>query len=634
MKLELRIAWLATIFALLFGSLLTRLWFVQIAEGPEFAEDAQSLQLRDEILRPSRGFIVDRNGAILAGTRPEPAVVIDRRFIPHEIEDAVIQELAGLVEVEPQMIRDQFAAAGSGNRFELAGEVTPEQVYFVRTNQDRFSSGVSIELVSRRTYPEGSLMAHILGYIGSVSPEDLEEDPSLDPTGKVGRVGIEAEYESQLRGIPGHEYFTVNESGGIEQRQVEIAPETGNTVVLTLDAGVQRVAEQALADGIAMSKRDLADSEAEHGAVVVLDVTTGEVVAMASYPTYDPSAFVTGITTNEFTALQDAQAFNNLAIQGLYPPGSTFKGITYAFAVEEGFWPQRAHTDGPEGSLECTGVLTANSLEEASQKRFTDPGHGIVDLHVALGASCNIYFWEVALAAWNQTKNTPDEDLLQEWAERLGLGSPTGIDLPFEAAGQVPDRQLFEQWAEDAPFRLDPSRINPGPIWVGGDLMNVAIGQGEVTATPLQMAVAYAALANGGTVWEPRIVDRILDAEGMTIGDVEPAVAERIELSEQFTEIFNNDMALTVNAEYGTAHDAFRSMEQAWQVGGKTGTATKAGAFDTAWFVGVAPVSSPRYAVAVVVEEGGGGGRIAAPIARQIFQHLLGENVDPVEAGL
>lgn len=281
-----------------------------------------------------------------------------------------------------------------------------------------------------------------------------------------------------------------------------------------------------------------------------------------------------------------------------------------------------------------TIVLTANSLEEASQKRFTDPGHGIVDLHVALGASCNIYFWEVALAAWNQTKNTPDEDLLQEWAERLGLGSPTGIDLPFEAAGQVPDRQLFEQWAEDAPFRLDPSRINPGPIWVGGDLMNVAIGQGEVTATPLQMAVAYAALANGGTVWEPRIVDRILDAEGMTIGDVEPAVAERIELSEQFTEIFNNDMALTVNAEYGTAHDAFRSMEQAWQVGGKTGTATKAGAFDTAWFVGVAPVSSPRYAVAVVVEEGGGGGRIAAPIARQIFQHLLGENVDPVEAGL
>ncbi len=633
MKLELRVAWLALLFALLLGSLMTRLWFVQIAEGPEFAQEAEGYQLRSETLRPSRGFIIDAKGTLIAGTEPEPAVVIDRRFIPSDIEDDVVQELAGLLEVEPADIRDQFAAAGSGNRFELETSLSPEQVYFVLTNQDRFSSGVSIELVTRRTYPGGELMAHVLGYIGSVSPDDLEVDPGLDPNSKIGRVGVEGHYEDFLRGKPGREYFTTNDEGAIEERQVQIAPEQGNAVQLSMDADLQRVAEKALADGIAMSLRDLGGSKAERGAVVVMDTQTGEILAMVSIPTYDPTSFVTGISSDDFTDLQDRQAFNNLAIQGLYPPGSTFKGITYAFAVEEGFWPTRAHTDSPEGSLECTGVLQANSLDEGSQKVFSDPGHGIVDLHVALGASCNIYFWEVALAAWNQTKNTADEDLLQDWATRLGLGEKTGIDLPFESAGQIPDRELFQQWAEDAPFRLDPSRIDPGPIWVGGDLMNVAIGQGEVTATPLQMAVAYSALANGGTVWSPTVVDRILDTEGRLIADVNPQVLRTVELSDGFNEMFAEDLFLTVNAEYGTAARAFETMDQRRQVGGKTGTATKRDTFDTAWFVGVAPVSNPRYTVAVVVEEGGGGGRVAAPIARQIFQHLLGEDIDPVEAG-
>lgn len=633
MKLELRVAWLAILFALLLGSLITRLWFVQIAEGPEFALEAEGFQLRSETLRPSRGFIVDTNGVLLAGTAPEPALVIDRRFIPSDIEDHVVQELAGLLEVDPAVIRDQFAAAGSGNRFDIETELTPDQVYFVLTNQERFSSGVSIELVTRRTYEGGPTMAHVLGYIGSVSPTDIEEDPSLDPNAKIGRAGVEGQYESFLRGKPGREYFSTNDAGGIEERQVQIAPETGNTVQLTLDRDLQLVAEQALADGIAMSLRDLGGSKAERGAVVVMDTQTGEIRAMVSLPNYDPTSFVTGISTDDFEDLQERQAFNNLAIQGLYPPGSTFKGITYAFAVEEGFWPERAHTDSPNGSLECTGVLQANDLDEGSQKVFSDPGHGIVDLHLALGASCNIYFWEVALAAWDQTKNTDDENLLQDWAMRLGLGAPTGIDLPFEAGGQIPDRELFEQWAEDSPFRLDPSRIDPGPLWVGGDLMNVAIGQGEVTATPLQMAVAYSALANGGTVWEPRVVDRVLTPDGSVIADIKPLEAGSVALSNEFNDIFLPDMSRTINAEYGTAAGAFAVMDQRNRVGGKTGTATKSDTFDTAWFVGVAPVNDPQYTVAVVVEEGGGGGRIAAPIARQIFQYLLGEDIDPIHAG-
>ncbi len=207
----------------------------------------------------------------------------------------------------------------------------------------------------------------------------------------------------------------------------------------------------------------------------------------------------------------------------------------------------------------------------------------------------------------------------------------TGIDLWGERAGRVPDRELFEQWLVDSPALISEDRKN-GNLWVGGDLMNVAIGQGETLATPIQMAVAYAALANGGTVWKPRVVDRIIHSDG-TVEELQSGIANQIAWSEQFEGIFRADLSRTTNNEFGTAYAAFRSMANVNQVGGKTGTAQRAGNPNTAWFVGVAPLSDPEWVIAVVLEDGGGGGTSAAPVARQIYQYLFGEEIDPIGAG-
>lgn len=632
MKTELRLGWISLAFVMLLATLFTRLWFVQVAEGPKYLEASNSLRLKKEITLAARGDVVDRNGRVIASSVPVAAVIVDRRQIPEDEEEAVIQELSGLLEITPTDLAARFSEAGGSARFVLS-EVDEDQVRFILTHLDRFI-GVEIEFVPTRVYPEGDLMAHVLGYIGSVSPEDLERDPTLLRSGKVGKAGVEAEYDDFLQGTPGSLLYQVRPSGALipGSDPLEIEAKQGNTLVLTLDSDIQRQTQESLAQGIEWGRANVENSRAESGAVVVMNAKTGEIVAMASFPTFDPDAFVLGISNAEFQILQETFAFNNLAIQGQYAPGSTFKAVTYATAVEEGIYATGASSQSPNGSLNCEGILRANGLDESSTQVFRDHGHGIVDLHTALGVSCNIYFWDVALGIWNQHKNTPQENLLQDWSRRLGFDSPTGVDLAFEASGQIPDRELFEEWAVDAPYRLHSSRIDPGPIWVGGDLMNVALGQGEVLTTPLQLAVAYSAMSNGGTVWEPRVVDRVETSTGELVEDISSPVARQIAWSDEFSRFFVEDLTRTVNGPGGTARNAFSRMSNPWQVGGKTGTSTKTidgELVDTAWFVGVAPANDPTWVVAVVVDEGGNGGAGAAPIARQIFQALLGEEVDP-----
>jgi len=632
MKTELRLGWISLAFVMLLLTLLTRLWFVQVAEGPIHMAASEDLRLNEQVILATRGEIMDTNGRVIASSISVAAIVVDRGLIPDEEEASVIQELSGLLEIDPNDLAARFAEAGPGARFVL-GEVDDGQVRFILTHLQRFT-GVEVEFVPTRVYPEGDLMAHVLGYIGRVSPEDLERDPDLLRHGSVGKAGVESQYDSYLQGTPGSLLYQVRPSGalisGIEP--LEIDSKQGNTVVLTIDTRLQVQTEQSLREGIVWGAANVENSRAERGAAVVMNVKTGEILSMASYPTFEPDAFVLGISTAEYQELSETFAFNNLAIQGQFAPGSTFKAITYATAVEEGIYATGASSQTPGGSLDCDGLLRANDLDESSTKTFRDHGHGIVDLHTALGVSCNIYFWDVALGIWNAGKGTPAENFIQDWARSLGLDAPTGIDLSFEASGQIPDRELFEEWVVDAPYRLHESRIDPGPLWVGGDLMNVAIGQGEVLATPLQMAVAYSAMINGGTVWEPRVVDRIETTSGELVTDIAPVVANKIDWSEDFDSFIMDDLIRTVNGSEGTGRKAFSLMSNPWQVGGKTGTSTKfidGEPVDTAWFVGVAPANDPTWVVTVVVDEGGNGGAGAAPIVRQIFQYLLGEQVDP-----
>ena len=404
---------------------------------------------------------------------------------------------------------------------------------------------------------------------------------------------------------------------------------------------------------------------------VVEDPRDGSIIAMASHPTYDPTAFVSGLTSEEWERLGTANAFTNFAVQGLFAPASTFKVVAYMLAIEEGIYPldrpigDRILGDAqPEEDVEfgveqppvdtllpltsdtdlyhCTGSLRFEFNDGSSQvyRDWKRSGHGQLDLHGALQASCDLYFWEIALRVWNERADVDgidNENLWQEWARAFGFGSTSEIDLPFEKQGLIPDRTWFRDEQ-----RADTGRVRATGPWVGGDLMNAVVGQGTVLVTPLQLANGFSAMVNGGTVWQPRVVDRITNQSGTVIDGRDPQVLAEVELAASTVTAFRNDLQQVVNGPRGTARRAFENFGDGVSlVGGKTGTAeiikseNEFSEVDTAWFVGVAPVFNPEYVVSIVVERGGSGGRVAAPIARQILQHLVNgpEFVTPLEAG-
>lgn len=624
-----RLAALALGFIALFTILFTRLWFVQVASGAEYESEAEDQRVKNVSTQSARGDILDRDGVLLATSELRPAVFIDPTQLDAEERASLVQGLAGLAGLSPRELAEDLESAG--DREFRATSLTSEQAAFVEANRERFP-GVRIAMIPQRSYPFGSLMAHVLGHINDPSEDDIEVR-EVHPDSDVGKAGVEGFYDDTLRGVPGWIIYDIDRQGVPLGQAGRIASDPGSDIFLTLDVDLQRAVEQALADGIANSQLNVDDSNAEHGAVVVLDARTGAVRAMASFPSFDPNLFVTGLSTEDFAELNENRAFNNLAIQGLFNPGSTFKVFSYLVAMEEGLFPERASHQTHDGTLFCDGVLDNANFAPGSQQVFTDTrAHGTVNLGTALGDSCNIYFWEVALRVWRDWAGTSQENIIQDYARRAGLDEPTGIDLPFESGGVIPDRELYELWAEEAPYRLSPERLSGDiPVWLGGDLMNVVIGQGDVTVTPLQMAVAYSALVNGGQVYQPFVVDRIQSNSGDLEYDAEPFVLSDLGLSDEFLSHFNADLTRTTTS--GTARGAFSVMDNPWQVGGKTGTATRDGATDTAWFVGAAPIENPQWVVAVVIEEGGGGGRVAAPVARSIFQFLLGEQQDPIIEG-
>jgi penicillin-binding protein 2 len=416
------------------------------------------------------------------------------------------------------------------------------------------------------------------------------------------------------------------------------------------------VVELALESGLFLAN-EVKDEERANGgevnhdavraAAVVLDVTNGEILSLASVPDFDPSLFVGGVDAATFSALNQSRAFNNLVIAGLYPPASTFKAITYV-AFEEENLPLPVdllpdQVDDANDLVHCNGTLRLPGFEEGSQQVFHDwyrGDKGWLDLHRAFEQSCNIYFWSIALGTWREYKLTDQESVIQNWARSLGFGERTGIDLTGEASGIVPDRALFEEWKEfqlenpDAPARLEPSRIDlvEGPF-VGGDLMNFAIGQGELTSTPLQVAQAYAMLVNGGRPVQPHVVSRALNRDGTVAYQSGSEGSDPLNLSPEVHASLLADLNRVVTS--GTAAAAFRDFGSSLdRVGGKTGTGqTIANNDNHAWFVGAGPLDSPRWVVAVIIEEGGSGGQVAAPVARHIMQYLMGENPTPIVEG-
>ncbi|HZJ48435.1 MAG TPA: penicillin-binding transpeptidase domain-containing protein, partial [Acidimicrobiia bacterium] len=419
---------------------------------------------------------------------------------------------------------------------------------------------------------------------------------------------------------------------------------------------------------------------------VVENPNDGSIIAMASYPSFEPEVFVNGLTQSQWESLGTVNAFTNFAIQGQYAPASTFKVVAYVLAMEEGIYPMdrpigdRVVVDGSSpsdggtpssegdaagdsatattttvpaaGALKpltsdtqlyyCTGSLRFEFNDGSSQvyRDWKRNGHGPLDLHGALEESCDLYFWEIALRVWNERSDEAginNEDLWQEWARSFGFGTETGIDLPFEKAGLIPDRQWFREEQ-----RTESGRVRPNGPWVGGDLMNAVVGQGAVLVTPLQLANGFSAMVNGGTLWKPRVVSQLLDQQGEVVDENPKTALSTIDIDPATVASLRRDMQSVVNGPIGTARKAFSWFgPNVSTVGGKTGTAEIIKAeddiqeVDTAWFVGIAPVLSPDYVVTVVVERGGSGGGVAAPVAGQVLQYLVNgkDAVTAIEAG-
>ncbi|GMQ93667.1 MAG: hypothetical protein BMS9Abin12_1147 [Acidimicrobiia bacterium] len=386
---------------------------------------------------------------------------------------------------------------------------------------------------------------------------------------------------------------------------------------------------------------------------VVLDPNDGSIIAMSSFPTYDPTVFVDGLSAEQWASLGTVSAFQNFAVQGQYAPASTFKVVPYVLALEENFYPMdrgagdKIVGEGADQGAESEPVALQSdtdeyfcggefkfALNDGTFQRKRDwkwPGsHGLLDLHGALAASCDLYFWDIALRLWQERADDSGldkENLLQGWARSFGFGAATGIDLPFEKDGLIPDKAWFKEEQ-----RKETGRVRQGP-WVGGDLMDIAVGQGATLVTPLQLANGFAAMVNGGTVWQPRVVARVVDSDGGVIDENPRLALSTIDLSPRTVRMLRDDLQQVVNdQDRGTARVAFAGFgANVDLVGGKTGTgevikAPKAEHFrqvDDALFVGVAPIDNPKWVVSVIIERGGGGGLVAAPVARQVLQYLV-----------
>lgn len=646
MRSSWRLVAIGGVITAMFATLLLRMWVLQVTDLASALETAESQQIRTVRIEAPRGDIFDRSGrTIMVGTTATLRVIVDRKLIPLEQEPGVIANLSALLGIPAAELRQEFEDRGSGARFPV-GDTIPQSVgVFVLENNERFP-GVNIEPVPVRVYPLGETAAHVVGYIGAPGEEDLTRT-GVGLSDRVGKFGVERSYDRLLRGTPGTITYRVNAQGVILGVIEETPPRPGGSVVTTIDLDLQRFVEGTLEAAYALARQD--GEPVQRAAAVVLDPTDGSVVAMASFPSFDPAAFSDGrLTDQEWAALSEKAAFNNFAIQGLYPPGSSIKTIVYALALDRGISPAlEEEYEDLDRSQDPTLFFCDGQLLFPATPALNDwkrGGHGLVDIGESLHQSCNLYYWSIALEIWKNRGTRWPEDLLQQWMRSLGLGSRTGIDLPFEGQGLVPDRDWFQYHQQN---RTGLVRAEGG--WSGGDVMNIATGQGALIVTPLQMAVAYAALVNGGTVWQPRVVSTVRDSENRVIFTKPPSSNRKINMKDETVTRLRADLNGVVNSPLGTARTAFAgfcddepdaSCAALQEVGGKTGTAEIRQAveedeqdIDTAWFVGAAPLSDPKWVVAVVIDQGGSGGRVAAPAARRILQYLMGENPDPVRPG-
>ena len=658
----------------LLGTLVTRLVYLQLLSGESYRAAAQSNTSREVVNPAVRGLIVDQVGRPLVSNRTSMVVTINRVTLEREADGGkrVIKRLAKALEIPAEQISDRLMTCGeegakpppvcwNGSPYQpipITNDVKPVTALEIMENRTEFA-GVIARLDALRIYPTPFNVnaAHILGYLGPVTEQQLDEQGNskafdrLRRTDVVGRSGLEAYYDSVLRGTPAVTTLEVDTGGRVTGTVDERPAVPGRYLVSTIDARLQSVVEKQLVDAVQRAQEQ--GYPGDSGAAVVIDVRNGHVLAMASYPTYDPTIWVGGVTKKQFEALMSSDSLSSNAIQGLYAPGSTFKVVSTAAAGKEGL--------NLYGEYKCP-----NRVKLGSQifRNFESAAYGKITLARALEVSCNTVFYGIADEFWirgggpDSTKASPDP--IADVARMFGLGSKTGIDLPGESTGQVSSR-LFkganweakkDVWCRNAVegypetrktdpkladyfTALDKENCADGFRWREGDALNAAIGQGDTAVTPLQLAMVYAAIANGGTVYEPQVVKGIMSPDGKVVEEVKPKVKSKVAVPKATIKFLQNTLpGVTTDGSGETPFEGF-PLDQI-PVASKTGSAQVTGnKVSTSWFASYAPADKPRYAIVMMVTQGGTGSRTSGPSVRGIYEAIFGitgEVVNPADS--
>jgi penicillin-binding protein 2 len=600
-QLALRVAIIGGVALVMFGIIFFRLWYLQVLSGDRYLAEANNNRVRDITVQAPRGRIVDRNGRVLVDNRSGYAVEINPAKLPKDLHQKAVlyKRLGKALRMKPREIRgsvnDQLKAVPFSNAI-VKPDVSGPVYSYILENLDSFP-GVTVEQVFLREYPHDDVGAHLFGIVGEVTEKQLKEKRyrGVDQGNRVGQSGIEYEYDRYLRGVNGADRVQVDASGKIRGELTKRDPEPGRQLRLAVDYDLQKTGQQSLTG--------------HKGAFVVMDIKTGEVRAMGSEPSFDPNIFAKTIKQSDYSRLTseaNGAPLLNRAIGSAYVTGSTFKLITAAAALMGGLITPDSVLGDP-GFFKVGGVTFKNAGNAVN---------GPLALRKALQVSSDVFFYQLGAEL-----NAKGDGLgLQHWAAKFGLGKTTGIDLPGEGDGLVPSPKWRNH--QYALHRKDPKLSLIDRPWSTGDNVNLSVGQGDLGVSPLQLAVAYAAIGNGGYVVKPHLGMRVEDSAGRALQEFGSPGKRKLGVKAEYRNAIMEGLNLAAEAPGGTSYPVFKDFPI--KIAGKTGTAEKGlGRADQSWYAALAPYPNPRWVVVATAEAGGFGADTAAPAVKQILGTLF-----------
>jgi penicillin-binding protein 2 len=656
------------VFSLMFA-LFGRLFYLQVIESGKYQDAAISIQSRDVVTPAVRGAIADINGTPMVVDLPGLVVSINRIEIDKQSDKGVkvLAQVANLFNLEysdiyqrtrlcGELPKDNRAGCWNGTRYQpipLVGNASQDLALKIMENADLYP-GVEVKSVPIRSYPslEGENVAHVLGYVGAVTDEDLK-NPEINyyRNEVVGKTGLEIKYNQFLRGTPGVRTFLVNRKEVVTKQNKNIPAVAGNNLITNIDAKLQAAVERSLE--AAVKRARASGYRGDSGAAVVLEIKTGRVLAMASYPTYDPAIWQKGLTVKQaqdlFSETKGVPALSR-PLQGLFAPASTFKSVSVVAAAAAGYPLNTTYN--------CPATV---EIGTRTFKNFDSIAAGRIPLDVGIAISCDSLWYQISYDEWVRDGGLKPKSSANDYffkaAKAFGVGRLTGIDLPSELKGRLPDRQWKQNWYEQnkdfycnyknrakkqdlTAYLIEIARENciDGNKVRAGDAVNFSIGQGDTLVTPLQLAQIYAAIANNGTYYQPQVARAIVDVDGKLLKEFKPVVADTIKIEQSTWDFLHRSLRMVVTR--GTAAGVFSGFPV--EVSGKTGTAQVFGKNpngsakdDTSWFASYGPTKDPQYVVVMMVSQGGFGASTSGLGVRNIYETLFGvtgNKVDPTKA--